>query len=164
MVTPRRTCHSRWKYRRGSVMPRSPRPAVLLTVNAAACLANSVASKSCGVGGLAAAAFIDLTSPDVRRHILDGEIRPDGSYSGGHRAGTGFPGKSEFPSSWSDDQIIHNVSDVATDPMSTTEAKGGATFARGARDGVDIEVVIRGGEIRTGYPTNTPKNPRPRRC
>ena len=35
-----------------------------------------------------------------------------------HRAGAGKPGKTEFPSTWSDDKILHNVSDVATDPNS----------------------------------------------
>ena len=29
----------------------------------------------------------------------------------------------------------------------------------GTRDGVDIEVLIRRGEIWTGYPTNVPRNP-----
>jgi RHS repeat-associated protein len=33
-----------------------------------------------------------------------------------HRAGAGKPGKTEFPASWSDDQILHHVSDIATDP------------------------------------------------
>ena len=65
----------------------------------------------------------------------------------------------EFPASWSDDEIIHHISDVATDPAAATHTQGGATFANGTRHGVDIEVVIRNDEIRTGYPTNTPRNP-----
>src|SRR5207237_8226854 len=129
---------------------------------------SAVTSRACGAGGLsggiAAQAFVDLTSPDVRRHILDGEVRADGTYSGGHRAGTGFPGKSEFPSTWSDDQIIHNISDVATDPAAKMSTRGGASIAQGTRDGIDVEVLIRGGEIRTGYPTNLPRNPRTPRC
>jgi RHS repeat-associated protein len=141
---------------------------VMLIVNGAQCIINALTSRSCGAGGLAGGlitqAFVDLTTPDVRQHILDGEVRSDGSYSGGHRAGTGFPGKSEFPSSWSDDQIIHNISDVATDPASNTTSRGGATIAQGTRDGIDIEVVIRGGQIKTGYPTNVPRNPRTPRC
>lgn len=46
--------------------------------------------------------FVDLASAARRRHILDGEVRPNGSFGGGHRAGNGFPGKSEFPRGWSD--------------------------------------------------------------
>lgn len=102
---------------------------------------------------------VDLTSPGARTHILDGEVRPNGTYSGGHRAGTGYPGKSEFPAGWSDDQIIHNISDVATDPASLVVPKGGADFVSGTRGGVDIEVIIRNGQIKTGYPTNLPRNP-----
>jgi len=55
--------------------------------------------------------FVDLVSPQKRTHILDGDAT-----GGGHRAGTGNPGKSEFPAGWSDDKIIHEISDVATDP------------------------------------------------
>ena len=48
--------------------------------------------------------LVDLVSPSRRHHILDGEVRPNGTYGGGHRAGTGYPGKSEFPARWSDDR------------------------------------------------------------
>jgi hypothetical protein len=40
-------------------------------------------------------------SPDAKIHILDGDRQ-----GGGHRHGTGQPGKSEFPPDWSDDKII----------------------------------------------------------
>lgn len=104
--------------------------------------------------------LVDLTSSSRRSHILDGEVRPNGTYGGGHRAGTGFPGKSEFPASWSDDQIMHYISDVATDPLSTTvRTQGRDVFVAGTRDGIDIEVLIRNGEIWTAYPTNVPRNP-----
>jgi Pretoxin HINT domain/Bacterial EndoU nuclease len=106
----------------------------------------------------AADELVDLTGAN-RSHILDGEVRPNGTYSGGHRPGTGYPGKSEFPAGWSDDQIIHNISDVATDPASVVTPKGGADFVTGTRSGVDIEVIIRNGQIKTGYPTNLPRNP-----
>lgn len=80
---------------------------------------------------------------------------------GGHRAGTGIPGKSEFPASWSDDQVMHHISDIATDPAATrTAGRGGRTVVTGTRDGVDITVVIgRDGSIVTGFPTNVPRNP-----
>jgi hypothetical protein len=44
-------------------------------------------------------------------HILDGDAT-----GGGHRHGTGKPGETEFPSSWTDDQIIWDVESVATKP------------------------------------------------
>jgi len=105
--------------------------------------------------------LVDLSSPSRRAHILDGEVRPNGTFGGGHRGGTGFPGKSEFPTAWSDDVIMHHVSDVATDPMSTiVRQQGRDVFVSGTRDGIDIEVLIRNDEIWTAYPTNVPRNPR----
>ncbi len=104
--------------------------------------------------------FVDLASSSRRSHILDGEVRPNGTFGGGHRAGTGYPGKSEFTAGWSDDQIMHHISDVATDPLSTTvRTQGRDVFVAGTRDGIDIEVLIRNGEIWTGYPTNVPRSP-----
>jgi hypothetical protein len=105
--------------------------------------------------------LVDLTTPGARSHILDGEVRPNGTYSGGHRPGTGFPGKSEFPSGWSDGRILHEISDIATDPSATRIVQGSRTVVTGTRDGVDIRVVIDNttGEIVTGYPTNMPINP-----
>jgi Bacterial EndoU nuclease len=90
-------------------------------------------------------------------HILDGDAT-----GGGHRPGTGEPGKSEFPSGWSDDRIKGEISDVATDPDSTrTPGRDGRTVVKGTRDGVDIRVIIdRNGRIVTGFPTNQPRNPK----
>lgn len=112
---------------------------------------------------------VDLTDPQARKHILDGD-----ETGGGHRHGTGKPGKSEFPKDWSDAKILHEISDVATDPNSTwTQQTGspGAKFTKsgkpvrwkveGTRDGVDITVIVEpnGKGIITGFPTNTPPNP-----
>ncbi len=100
--------------------------------------------------------LVDLTSAARRRHILDGD-----ETGGGHRAGTGIPGKTEFPGSWSDDEIIHEISDIATDPSAVrTPLPRGGTLVDGTRNGVDIRVVLDShGNIVTGYPTNMPKNP-----
>ncbi len=105
--------------------------------------------------------FVNLASPDRTRHILDGEVRPNGSFGGGHRPGTGFPKKSEFPPHWSDDKIMHEISDVATDPSLVWRPGDGPTdfWVNGTRDFVDIEVLIRNDEIWTGYPTNVIRNP-----
>ncbi|AYC30814.1 hypothetical protein D3873_08920 [Paenisporosarcina cavernae] len=57
-----------------------------------------------------------------------------------HRAGAG-KGKDEFPSSWSDERILHQVSDIATDPKTVTGVgKWNSPYAIGIRDGVKIRV------------------------
>lgn len=112
------------------------------------------------IGAKGANQFVDLAPAARRHHILDGEVRANGTFGGGHRGGTGFPGKSEFPRGWSDDKVMHHISDVATDPLSVTRpGRGGDVFVRGKREGIEIEVLIRRGEIWTGYPVNVPKNP-----
>jgi len=96
----------------------------------------------------------DLTDAKAKTHILDGD-----STGGGHRPSTGISGKTEFPANWSDEKILHEISDVATDPASKVTQQGKTTIFQGTRDGVDIKVVSRDGRIVTGYPTNLPKNP-----
>lgn len=97
----------------------------------------------------------------ARTHILDG----DGPTSGGHRFGTGIPGKSEFPKGWSDEKIVKVVSDIAKDPETQWSKPDmrGYTTASSSHEGVDIKVVYDTVKDRvvTGYPTNTPKNPKP---
>ncbi|MGD0066738.1 MAG: hypothetical protein ABSB76_25235 [Streptosporangiaceae bacterium] len=53
-------------------------------------------------------------APERAGHILEGE--PGGG--GGHRHGTGKPGKTEFPASWDDKKIINHVLDVSRRPDS----------------------------------------------
>jgi RHS repeat-associated protein len=96
----------------------------------------------------------DITDDKCKQHVLEGDAT-----GGGHRAGTGIPGKSEFPSSWSDDKILGEISDVATDPSSSRTTQGNRTISEGTRDGVDIKTVDDGQRIITGYPTNLPRNP-----
>ena len=105
--------------------------------------------------------YVDLASADRRTHILDGDAT-----GGGHRW-PGADGKSAFPKDWSDDKIMHEISDVTTDPsLKWTQQTGapGADFTRagnptrhtviGTRHGVDIKVVIEpaGEGIISGYP------------
>ena len=95
-------------------------------------------------------------SDDRRRYILDG----DGKGRGGHRAGRGTPGKSEFPSEWSDDMIASTIEQIANDRSSTRVTNKGRTEVRGTRNGIDILVIIGRDRstIVTAYPTNVPRN------
>jgi RHS repeat-associated protein len=98
---------------------------------------------------------VNLASASRTSHILDGHMYP------------GEAGNSLFPRSWSGGQIMHNVSDIATDPSLTwvqQTGKAGAAFTRngapvrfyvdGVRDGVNIRVILEpGGEgIITAFP------------
>jgi hypothetical protein len=101
--------------------------------------------------------FVDLASPARRTHILDGDA------TGGSHLWPGNPGKTPFPQGWSGDKIMHEVSDIATDPIAWQNAvpQGSRTVLTGTRGGVDIRVIVdtNTGEIISGYPTNLPRNP-----
>jgi hypothetical protein len=105
-------------------------------------------------------AIRELT-PERQTHILDGDPPP--RTGGGHRPGTGKPGKSEFPASWSDDDIIRRVMETARHPERTVEQKGRNVLARATYDGVEVQVVVHPeGRIITAYPLSGPgvvKNP-----
>ena len=90
---------------------------------------------------------------DRARHILDGEGR-----SGGHRYGTGIPGKTEFPATWSDDDILEAIRQVAgTGTVDRPAHREGDLVVVGEVNGVTIEVVVQpNGEVRTGYPLSGP--------
>lgn len=100
---------------------------------------------------------VNLATPDRTTHILAGDA------TGGGHLYPGAPGKTPFPSTWSEDQVMHNVSDVATNPSSTVGAvqPNGNIPVSGTVDGVDMKVIIGpDGSIVTGFPTNLPRNPR----
>jgi hypothetical protein len=102
---------------------------------------------------------LSLTDARARQHILDG----DGPGSGGHGPGRGISGKSEFPSTWSDQRVLNEISDIVSDPnqvWSLPNARGYVTTTKNV-GGVDVKVVFdtRNGRIVTGYPTNLPRNP-----
>ena len=95
----------------------------------------------------------------ARAHILDGDAT-----GGGHGPGRGVSGKSEFPSDWSDEDVINEVESVSNDPASKATPQGSRTRIDGTRNGVDIRVIVEGqpgagGRIVTGFPTNVPRNP-----
>ncbi|WP_126464196.1 EndoU domain-containing protein [Propionibacterium australiense] len=108
---------------------------------------------------------VNLASLQRTTHILDGDAT-----GGGHRW-PGAPGKTPFPRNWSDSQIMHNVSDIATDPNLKFVQQGGKPGAttyksgnpmryvtEGVRDGIPIKAIVEpGGEpIISGYPTQWP--------
>lgn len=97
--------------------------------------------------------YVNLADQKATTHILDSD-----ETGGGHRPGTGIPGKSEFPVGWSDDKIMHYISDVAADPASKTTTVGRTTIVEGYREGIKIRVIIRDNRIVTGFPTNVPRN------
>ncbi len=110
------------------------------------------------VGKVAASAaddLIDLTGHRAR-HILNR-----------HRRGAGISGKSEFPADWTDSEILHHVSDIATDPNAVPGVgKWDSPYVIGVRDGVEIRVdfyppghPLYAGKISTAYPINAPLNP-----
>lgn len=98
-------------------------------------------------------------SPDGRTHILDGEANG----RGGHRSGTGISGKTEFPADWSDDKVIKEIESVANDDrLKPILQDNGRTSITGTRDGIEIKVIVDpdGANVRTAFPTNTPRNPK----
>lgn len=66
--------------------------------------------------------YVNLASPERTRRILYG----DNPEKGGHRW-PGAPGsdKTLFPKDWSDDRIMHEVSDIATNPRWNGSSKLG---------------------------------------
>lgn len=88
--------------------------------------------------------------PERATHILDGDAT-----GGGHRHGTGKPGKTEFPANWDDGKVIDTVLDVARRPDSAPghQEWNDRWVARGTRDDVEIVAVIqRDGRIWTAWP------------
>jgi hypothetical protein len=89
-------------------------------------------------------------TPDRATHILDGD-----DTGGGHRAGTGNPGKTEFPADWDDDKILGNIENVARNPdvkPDEPQPKGQWLY-EGSRDGVHTYVVVNpDGTVRTAWP------------
>ncbi len=81
-------------------------------------------------------------------HILDGDAT-----GGGHRYGTGTPGKTEFPASWDEDKITDSILSVARAPDSAILQRNGRWKAEGVRDEVMLAVIIMAdGRIWSAYP------------
>jgi len=86
--------------------------------------------------------------PERVIHILDGDAT-----GGGHRYGTGAPGKTEFPARWDDDKITDNILSVARSPDSAVLQRNGRWKVEGVRDQVMLAVIIMtDGRIWSAYP------------
>ena len=89
-------------------------------------------------------------TPERATHILDGD-----KTGGGHRHGTGKPGKTEFPADWDEQKVLATILDVARRPDSTPghQEWNDRWVVRGTRDDVGIVAVIeRDGRIWTAWP------------
>ncbi len=99
--------------------------------------------------------------PERAKHILDGD-----RWGGGHRHGTGRPGKTEFPADWDDEKILGHVLRVARAPDDPPVFQANRRWrVHGYRDEVGINVVIQpDGRIWSAWPdADSPgvvKNPR----
>jgi hypothetical protein len=86
--------------------------------------------------------------PERTIHILDGDAT-----GGGHRYGTGKPGKTEFPASWDDAKITESILSVARSPDAASLQQNGRWKAEGVRDEVTLAVIIMAdGRIWSAYP------------
>ncbi|NDE91169.1 MAG: hypothetical protein EB059_08570 [Alphaproteobacteria bacterium] len=93
---------------------------------------------------------------DQRRiHILFGD-----KTGGGHKYGTGSPGKTEFPESWDDEKIITVTKRIANDNQLPMRPSGRRYWLRmGEEEDLQIRVVLdrERGEIVTSYPVDPSK-------
>jgi hypothetical protein len=108
----------------------------------------------------AAPAESRLTDEQRRIHVLDGE-----QTGGGHRHGTGRPGKTEFPAEWGDDRIVDAILAIARHPDQAPERQDwNGRWQVSQHDGVKIFAVVESdGRIWAAWPDeNSPgvvKNP-----
>jgi hypothetical protein len=95
---------------------------------------------------------IHLT-PQQATHILTGDRS-----GGGHAPGSGLPGKTEFPRSWSGEAITTAALAVARDPETLQRSRvPGRWEATGVRAGVRVRVIVLDdGFIVTAIPLDGP--------
>lgn len=103
------------------------------------------------------ASLAPYTVTERRRiHILYGDAT-----GGGHKAGAGKPGKTEFPASWSEEKIISIITKIANDKNLPIRQSGKRYWVRmGEEENLQIRVVLdrEHREIVTGYPVQERRN------
>lgn len=93
-------------------------------------------------------------TPARRVHILDGDAT-----GGGHGPGRNVTGKSRFPSTLTDDDVIDGVEKIANDPSSypggTVPSRGKKIKIQGDVQGTPTTVIVDpdSREVVTAYPT-----------
>ncbi|QWL32686.1 RHS repeat-associated core domain-containing protein [Rathayibacter toxicus] len=87
--------------------------------------------------------YVNLASTERTEHILDGELTDKGTWSGGHRA-PGKPGKTPFPEDWSDEKIMHYISDIATDPTLALKPKNKTDIGNFTKEGLPARFIVEG--------------------
>jgi len=98
-------------------------------------------------------------SPQRKKHILDGD-----ETGGGHGPGRGTPGKSEFPATLTDDEVIEGVEEIANNPAiypgGVIPDSGPRVKLVGNIKGVSTTVIVEpGGEgVITAWPNNVAPN------
>lgn len=100
-------------------------------------------------------------SDKVRVHILQGDKR-----GGGHKFGLGKACKSEFPKSWTDDEVIDTIQIIAAnDNLKWRKQTNGYYMAEDTIDSVRVRVVLdrKRDDVVTAYPINTKRNACPPR-
>lgn len=101
----------------------------------------------------------DVPPPKVGKaemnHVMDGE--PNNPRQGGHRFGTGRPGKTEFPKLWTDSKAAAAIRETLANPEVTIH-RGDRTDHLREVDGVIVRVstYFTNGtrKFRTAYPVN----------
>jgi hypothetical protein len=90
-----------------------------------------------------------LVNAERASHILDGD-----PWGGGHRHGTGRPGKTESLAGWDDKKVIGLVLDVARFPDGTPILQPNQRWrVHGDREGVTINVIVQpDGRIWSAWP------------
>lgn len=66
-----------------------------------------------------------------------------------------------FPESWADDRALDSIKDIGNSSPISVRARNGATLHRRIVNGVEIDVIKRGNEIISAYPTGTVSGPPP---
>jgi hypothetical protein len=99
-------------------------------------------------------------TPSRRVHILDGDAT-----GGGHGPGRKVSGKSEFPPTLSDDEVIAGMEAIANDPAGypggVIPASPGRFKVSGSIKGVQTNVIVdpNAGDVITAWPEGVPRNP-----
>ncbi|WP_314060543.1 EndoU domain-containing protein [uncultured Vagococcus sp.] len=95
-----------------------------------------------------------VLNPDGTRKLKYTTQFPDGNLSK-------IKTSTVFPEGWSDIKIVESSKKIGNSTPVNVRARDGATWHRSIIDGVEIDVIKRGNEITSAYPTGTVNGPPP---